>query len=94
MISYKPLQHTLIDKGIKKMELVKMVGISSSTLSKLNNDEYVALEVIERICITLNCKIEQVIEIRKGPGELTPEPFTLESMTNSAYVANLSVPLL
>ena len=25
MISYKPLQHTLIEKGVKKMELVKMV---------------------------------------------------------------------
>lgn len=69
MISYKPLLHTLLDRDIKKMELVKMVGMSSSTLSKLNNDEYVALEVIERICMTLNCRIEEVIEIKKGPGD-------------------------
>lgn len=69
MISYKPLQHTLIDKGVKKMELVKMVGMSSSTLSKLNNNEYVALEVIERICLALDCRIEEVIEIKKDPGE-------------------------
>lgn len=69
MISYKPLQHTLIDKGIKKMELVKMVGMSNSTLSKLNNDGYVALEVLERICLALDCPIEAVVEIKRDPGD-------------------------
>lgn len=68
MVSYKPLQHTLIDKGVKKMELVKLVGMSNSTLSKLNNDEYVALEVLERICLALDCRIEDVVEIMKNPG--------------------------
>ncbi len=67
MISYKPLWHTLIEKDIKKMELVKRVGMSSSTLAKLNNDNYVALEVIDRICQVLDCRIEQVVEIKKNP---------------------------
>lgn len=67
MISYKPLWHTLIEKDIKKMELVKLVGMSSSTLAKLNNDNHVALEVIDRICQVLDCRIEQVVEIRKNP---------------------------
>lgn len=67
MISYKPLQHTLIDKGIKKMELVKLVGMSNATLSKLNKDQYVALEVIERICLALDCPIEAVVRVEKGP---------------------------
>jgi len=68
MVSYKPLWHTLIEKGIKKMELVKLVGMSSSTLAKLNNDNYVALEVIDRICQALDCRIEDVVEIKKNPG--------------------------
>jgi DNA-binding Xre family transcriptional regulator len=67
MISYKPLWHTLIEKDIKKMELVKLVGMSSSTLAKLNNDNYVALEVVDRICQVLDCRIEQVVEIKKNP---------------------------
>lgn len=67
MISYKPLQHTLIEKGIKKMELVKMVGMSNSTLNKLNKDQYVALEVIERICLALDCPISDVVRIEKDP---------------------------
>lgn len=67
MISYKPLQHTLIEKGVKKMELVKMVGMSNSTLNKLNKNQYVALEVIERICLALDCPIEAVVRIEKDP---------------------------
>jgi DNA-binding Xre family transcriptional regulator len=63
MISYKPLQHTLIDKGVKKMELVKRVGMSNSTLSKLNKYEYVALEVLERICLALGCEIKDVVKV-------------------------------
>jgi DNA-binding Xre family transcriptional regulator len=54
--------------SISKMELVKLVGMSSSTLAKLNNDNYVALEVIDRICQALDCRIEDVVEIKKNPG--------------------------
>ena len=63
MITYKPLWHTLIEKGVKKMELVKLSGISSGTLAKLNNDKYVALDVIERICLALDCPIENVVKV-------------------------------
>ena len=52
MVSYKPLWHTLIDRDMKKMELVERVGMSRATLSKLNNNQYVALDVLERICLT------------------------------------------
>lgn len=67
MISYKPLHHTLIDKGMRKMELVKLVGMSNATLNKLNKDQYVALEVIERICLALDCNIEDVVRVEKNP---------------------------
>ena len=69
MISYKPLWHTLIEKGIKKMELLKLTGISSGTLAKMNNDKNVALDVIARICLALDCPIEAVVEIIKDPGD-------------------------
>lgn len=67
MISYKPLWHTLLDKGVRKTELLKQIGISFSTLSKLNKDQYVALEVIERICLALDCNIEDVVRVEKNP---------------------------
>ncbi len=52
---------------MKKMELVERVGMSRATLSKLNNDNYVALEVLDRICRELDCPIQPVVEIKKDP---------------------------
>lgn len=69
MVSYKPLWHTLIDRDMKKMELVEKVGMSRATLSKLNNNQYVALEVLDRICEVLDCRIEDIVEITKGPDD-------------------------
>jgi len=69
MVSYRPLWHTLIDKGVKKMELCKLTKMSSGTLAKLNNDQNVALDVIARICLALDCRIEDVVEIVRGGAE-------------------------
>ena len=69
MVSYRPLWHTLVDRGLKKMQLVEMAGISTGTLSKLNKDQHVALEVLERICLALGCRIDDVVEIVKGPDD-------------------------
>ena len=66
MVSYKPLWHTLIDREMKKMELVEKVGMSRATLSKLNNDQYVSLEVLDRICEVVECPIQDVVKIENG----------------------------
>ena len=66
MVSYKPLWHTLIDREMKKMELVEKVGMSRATLSKLNNDQYVSLEVLDIICEVLECPIQDVVKIENG----------------------------
>lgn len=69
MVTYKPLWHTLIDKGMGKMELAHRTGMSNSTLNRLNKDKHVKLEVIERICIALDCPIEAVVKIKKDLDE-------------------------
>lgn len=61
MITYKPLWKTLIDKDIKKMDLVADGILSRGTLAKMGKNEKVSLDVIERICSKLHCKIEDVI---------------------------------
>lgn len=66
MISYNPLWKTLIDKNMKKMDLVKLAGISNGTLAKLGKDESVSLNIIDKICIALECNICDVVEIKKG----------------------------
>ncbi len=68
MVSYKPLWHTLLSHDMKKMDLVERGTVSRATLAKMGKDEYVALEVIDRICAELDCPIEAVVEIKKAQG--------------------------
>ena len=49
-ISYNKLWKLLIDKQMKKSDLRKKAGISSSSLTKLTNDENVTTETISKIC--------------------------------------------
>ena len=65
MISYDPLWKLLIDEKITKTELREKVGFSTNTLSKLSKNESVTLSILEKICLCLNCKIEDVVEIKK-----------------------------
>lgn len=61
-ISYKKLWKTLIDKEMKKKELCRLADISTYTIGRMNRDENVTLEVIEKICNALNCDIGDVVE--------------------------------
>ncbi|WP_068505805.1 helix-turn-helix domain-containing protein [Paenibacillus kribbensis] len=62
MISYKPFRKLLIDREIKKQDLLKMTGISSATMAKLNTNEYVSLEVIDKLCTVLGCQPGDLLE--------------------------------
>jgi DNA-binding Xre family transcriptional regulator len=62
MITYKPLLKLLIDRNIKKMELIEMANISNATLAKLSKNDYVALEVIDKLCKALNCKPGDILD--------------------------------
>lgn len=62
MISYNPLWHTLIDKGMNKGDLMKKTGISFGTMANMGKNEPVNLRQIDRICKALNCSISDVVE--------------------------------
>lgn len=61
-ISYKKLWVLLIQKDITKVTLRKELGMSTSTMSKLNKGEEVALSVLLRICDYLDCDIGDICE--------------------------------
>ena len=63
-LSYEPLWDTLKDKKLKKTDLCDRAGLSRSTIAKMGKEEYVALEVVERICNSLSCQVQDVIEVR------------------------------
>lgn len=62
-ISYKKLWKLIIDMDISKAQLRKDSKVAASTFSRMNKNEYVSLEVIERICNVLKCDIGDVVEI-------------------------------
>ena len=64
-VSYKKLGKLIIDMDISKAQLRKESGVAASTFSKMNKNEYVSLEVIERICNVLKCDIGDVVEIER-----------------------------
>jgi len=64
-ISYKKLWVLLIQKDITKVTLRKELGMSTSTMSKLNKGEEVALSVLLRICDYLDCDIGDICEAMK-----------------------------
>ena len=62
IVSYNRLFKLLIDKGLKKTEFAKKVGIGQNTLAKLSKNEYVSMEVLIKICEGLDCKVEEILE--------------------------------
>lgn len=63
MISYKPLEKTLIDREIYKSKMCTDLHISPNTQAKFKKGDPVSLVVIEKICGYLNCKIEDIVEV-------------------------------
>lgn len=64
-VCYNNLFKLLIDKGMKKNEFAKLCKLSAPTISKLNKNEYVSMDVLVRICEGLECQISDIVEIRK-----------------------------
>lgn len=64
-VSYNRLWKLLIDKGMTKTEMRDAVHMSSSTLSKLSKNQEVTMPVLMRICETLDCNIEDIVEFKK-----------------------------
>lgn len=61
-ISYNKLWKMLIDKNMKKSDLKEQAGISSASLAKLGRGDNITTDVLLKICETLNCRIEDILE--------------------------------
>ena len=68
MISYKPLLKLLIDKDLKKRDLISMADLSKATLAKISKNEHVSMDIVERLCFALDCQPGDIIEYVKGSG--------------------------
>ena len=62
-ISYKRLWKLLIDKDMKKSDLLNATGISRYTINKLNRGDNVTTDVLVKICRVLDCTMDDIMEI-------------------------------
>lgn len=63
-ISYKKLWKLLIDREMTKTQLREAAGVSASSMAKLSRGGNVTTETLLRICLALNCSIEEIMEIQ------------------------------
>jgi len=62
-VSYKKLWKLLIDKDIKKKDLIERAKISPATVTKMGKNGHVTTEVLLKICTALDCGIDDIMEI-------------------------------
>ena len=62
-ISYDKLWKLLIDKHMMKKDLQKASSLSSNVITKMGKGESVTLETLAKICIALQCKLSDIVEI-------------------------------
>lgn len=61
-ISYNKLWKLLIDKKLRRTDLKNICGISGNILAKLGKDEPVSMNSLEKICVALDCSIEDIVQ--------------------------------
>lgn len=62
-ISYKKLWKLLIDRDMKKKDLQRIAGVSSTSITKLVKNKHVNTEILEKVCTALHCDISDIMEI-------------------------------
>lgn len=62
-ISYKKLWKLLIDKDMKKKDLEVKARISHYTINKLNRGENITTDVLAKICLALECTVDDIMDI-------------------------------
>lgn len=63
--NYNGLWKILIDKNMKKKDLIETIGISPTTISKMTKGEAISLSVLGKICKSLNADIGDVVNLIK-----------------------------
>lgn len=61
-VNYSRLWDILNERGIMKTELIKEAKISTNAMAKLGKNEDVRVGVLEKICLTLDCKLDDILE--------------------------------
>lgn len=62
-ISYKPLWHTLLERGMTKEDLRIQAKLTTNVIANMGKNRNVSLQTLLKICETLHCDFGKVIEL-------------------------------
>ena len=61
-VKHNKLFHLLIDRKITNAQLAQKTGVSANINTRLKRDQYISMESIERLCVVLNCGVDDILE--------------------------------
>lgn len=64
MVSYNKLWKLLIDKELKKKDLMKLANLSPSSIVKLTKGQNVTTDMLSKICEALQCGFGDIMEYK------------------------------
>ena len=50
-------------------ELMEKAGFSANIIARIKRDNYVSLDTIEKICKSLQCNVDDILEFIESPTE-------------------------
>ena len=66
-VQYNKLFKMLIDRKMTNNQLAKQAGISLNIITRLKRGEYISMQTIEKICIDLDCNVDEILEFIPEP---------------------------
>lgn len=61
-VSYDKLWKKLIDKKMTRTELKEASGVSFNVIAKMGRNEFISMESLFKICSTLDCSVDEVLD--------------------------------
>ena len=98
-ISYKPLWHTLLEKGMTKEDLRVKAKLTTNAIANMGKDQNISMSTLLKICEALECDTSAVIEVQgikkvaNGNSGITPSKNETERR-NEVFVDMSNAPKL
>lgn len=70
--SYNKLWHILIDRSMTKTQLREAANITTNAMANIGKNESVPVETLEKICVVLGCKIDDIMDFEPDPAASLP----------------------
>ncbi len=67
-LNYKPLWFQLVKKDIKKVEVIRMAGLTTNVMANMGKNKPITMKNLEKICKALDCTPNDVFSFDDNYG--------------------------